>query len=116
MLLRALAPLLSLITEEHGFGTPGAARVFVWSNHVLPDDPRATAVLSSAVGAAGGLLDQLDPQSPAAKPVLQAMVRLPREIRAEAARGLGSGQPVPAYAAAAMNEAATRISEAVASH
>jgi len=116
VLLRALAPLLTLITEEHGFGTPGAARVFVWSNHVLPDDPRATAVLNSAAGAAGDLLVQLDPQSPAAKPVLQTIVRLPREIRAEAARGLGSGQPLPAYAAAAMNEAASRISEAFASH
>ena len=116
VLLRALAPLLTFITEEHGFGTPGAARVFVWSNHVLPDDPRASAVLNSAAGAAGGLLDQLDPKSPAARPVLQAIVRLPREIRAEAARGLASGQPLPAYAAAAMNEAASRISEAVASH
>jgi hypothetical protein len=116
VLLRALAPLLTFVTEEHGFGTPGAARVFVWSNHVLPDDPRATAVLNSAAGAAGGLLDQLDPKSPTARPVLQAIVRLPREIRAEAARGLGSGQPLPAYAAAAMNEAASRISEAVASY
>ena len=83
---------------------------------MLPDDPRATAVLNSAAGAAGGLLDQLDPQSPAAKPTLQAIVRLPREIRAQAARGPGRGQPLPAYAAAAMNGAASRISEAVASH
>lgn len=116
VLLGALTPLLTLIIEEHGFGTPGTARVFAWSNHVLPDDSRATAVLNSAADAAGGLLGQLDPQSPPTRPVLQAIVRLPREIRAEVARGLGSGQPLPAYAAGAMNEAASRISEAVASH
>lgn len=107
VLLSALAPLLTLVTEEHGFGKPGAARVFVWSSHVLPDDPRATAVLNSAADAVGGLLDQLDPMSPAARPVLQAIVRLSREIRAEAARGLGSGQPLPDYAVAAMNARAT---------
>ncbi len=116
VLLAALTPLLTLITEEHGFGTPGDARVFLWSHYVMPDDPRATAILNAAADAAAGLLDSIDPQSPAAKPALQAIIRLPREIRAEAARGLGHDQPLPAYATAAMSQAASRISRAVASH
>jgi hypothetical protein len=90
--------------------------VLIWGHHALPDDPRAVAIVNSAADAAGALLDQLDLQSPAARPVLQVITWLPRELRAEAARGLGDSQPLPAYAAAAMNGAAFRISEAVASH
>ncbi len=116
VLLGALTPLLTVIAEEHSFGMPDAADVFVWSHLALPDDSRTTAILMSAADAVGGLLSQLDPLSPAASPVLQAIVRLPRRIRAEAARGLGTEQPLPANAAKAMNEAALRISEAVASH
>ena len=115
VLLAALTPLITFVIEEHGFGTPDDAKVFIWSHHAVPDDPRATAILNSAADAAGALLDRLDPQSPAARPVLQAIAGLPREIRAEAARGLGDSQPLPPYAVAAMNEAASRISEAVAS-
>jgi hypothetical protein len=61
------------------------------------------------------LLDQLDLHSQAAKPVLQTIARLPRNIRAEAARGLSAEQPIPDYGIQSMNRAAFRIGHAVAS-
>lgn len=114
--LGAFTPLLSLVTEEHAVSRPGAGTVFIWSNQALPDDARATAILLSAASAVADMLDQLDVQSPGARSALETIVRLPREIRAEAARGLGHGQPLPTYATEAMNQAATQISDAVASH
>lgn len=114
--LGALTPFLTLVTEEHGFGRPESGTVFIWNSYVAPEDSRATAILSGAANAVAGRLDHLDPSSPAAKPTLKAIVGLPREIRAEAARGLGHRRPLPQYAAAAMNQVASQIGDAVASH
>ena len=116
VLLTALTPLLSVIAEEHLFGKPDAPDAFVWSNYALPDDPRTRAILMSATDEAAMLLDHLDTQSSDARPVLQTIVGLPQAIRAEAARGLAGAKPLPGYAVQALNEAAARISEAVASH
>src|ERR1019366_6523969 len=65
--------------------------------------------------AVGRVLGQLDLSSPAARPVLQTIVRLPRNVRSEAARGLSAGQSLPGYGVQAMNTAASRIGDAVAS-
>jgi hypothetical protein len=116
VLLTALTPLLSVIAEEHLFGKPDAPDAFVWSNYALPDDPRTRAILMSAAGEAAILLDHLDTQSSGARPVLQTIAGLPQAIRAEAARGLAGAKPLPGYAVQALNEAAARISEAVAAH
>ncbi len=116
VLLTALTPLLSVIAEEHLFGKPDAPDAFVWSNYALPDDPRTRAILMSAADEAAMLLDHLDTQSSGARPVLQTIAGLPQAIRAEAARGLASAKPLPEYAVQTLNEAATRISEAVAAH
>lgn len=115
VLLTALTPLLSVIAEEHGFGMPEAAKVFVWSHHVLPDDRRTTDIVMSAADAVGSLLSQLDPEPPAVKPVLHAIVRLPQQLRSESARGLAAGKPLPAYAAEIMDKAALRVGQSIAS-
>jgi hypothetical protein len=116
VLLTAITPLLSVIAEEHLLGKPDAPDAFVWSNYALPDDPRTRTILMSAADAAATLLDHLDTQSPAATPVLKAIVGLPQASRAEAARGLLGAKPLPGYAVQILNEAAARISGAVASH
>ena len=92
ILLAALIPFLDVVVEEHAFGTPADADTFVWRHHVLPDNPR-----TSAADAVSVLLGQLDLRSPAARTVLQTIVRLPRRLRAEGARGLGNQQPLPEY-------------------
>lgn len=114
VLLAALTPLLTVIIEEHGLGMPETGKVFLWSHHALPDDPRAAGLMTTAADAVSGLLGELDLQSPAANPALRIIVRLPQHIRAESARGLGYEIPLPDYAAKIMNKAASRISEAIA--
>src|SRR5260370_18798015 len=96
-------PFLSIVTESHAFGTPESADAFVWTHYALPDDQRTTSILTSAADAISVVLDNLDRDSPSAQPVLQAIVRLPQNIRAQAARGLSPMRPLPGYGVQAMN-------------
>lgn len=113
--LTALRPLLSVVTEDHALGTPDDKDTFVWTHYVLPDDLRTSDGLSVAVETVEAMLDQLDLHSLAARGVLEGIAGLPRELRAEGARGL-SDKPMPDYAVNTLNAAAVRVSDALASH
>ena len=113
--LTALTPFLSLVTEDHALRTPGNADAYTWTHYALPDDPRATRMLTAAADAVSTILGRLDLRAPAARPVLQAIARLPQKLRAETAQGLGDDQPLPGYAGEMLNTAADRISRTLAS-
>ena len=114
--LAALGPFLSMLAEDHAVATLEDPDTFVWSQHLLPDDPRAVSILNSAARSVSEHLPELDHCSPDAAAALMTIVRLPRNLRAETARGTGHGQPLPDHAARAMNDAAAHVAAAVASH
>ncbi len=113
--MSALRPFLSVVTEDRATATPDSENTFVWTHYVLPDDPRTIDGLAAAIDAVETMLDQLDLHTPEVRGVLEMLAQLPRELRAEGARGL-SDKPMPGYAIDALNAAAIRVSDVLVSH
>lgn len=114
VVLAAVRPFLSVVMETLAVGTPQDPDVYLFGRYALPDDCRTVSQLRSAVAAVRQILDRIDPASPEAQPVLQEIAVLPRELRAEGARGVTDTEAVPTYAVEALHSAADALAHAVA--
>ena len=115
VVLAAVRPFLSVVLETLAVGTPQDPDVYLFGRYALPDDRRTVDLLHhSAVPAVRQILDSIDPASPEAQPVLREIAILPRELRAEGARGVTDTEAVPTYAVEALHSAADALAHAVA--
>jgi len=116
VVLATVRPFLSVVLETLAVGTPQDPDVYLFGRYVLPADCRSVSQLDSAVAAVRQILDRIDPGSPEAQPVLREIAMLPRELRAEAARGVTGTKSVPTYAVEALHSAADTLAHAVSEH
>lgn len=114
VVLAAVRPFLSVVLQPHLVTTPQAADTYLVGQHILPDDSRTVDQLRSAVDATRQILDKIDLTSPGAQPVLREIVMLPRELRAESARGAIGMESVPTYAVEILQSGADALANAVA--
>ncbi|WP_035795684.1 AAA family ATPase [Kitasatospora mediocidica] len=115
VLLAALQPLLQVTVESTHLGSPHAANVAILHAHILPDQPDTTTLLTDAVDLLAPLLDEPSIRTPGNRHLLYDLMELPSQLRGEGARPvLGSGQPMPAHAIAALDTAAEHAAQATA--
>ncbi len=114
VVLAAIRPFLSIVLETHVVRTPQDPSIYQIGQHVLPDDCRTNGQLDSAVAEVRHILDEINPASPEAQPVLREIAMLPRELCAEGARGVIGTGPLPTYAVDVLHSAADALAEAVA--
>ncbi|MGH3778978.1 MAG: hypothetical protein ACRDRR_25130 [Pseudonocardiaceae bacterium] len=114
VMLAAIRPFLSIVLETHVVRTPQDPDICLIGQHVLPDDCRAVGQLDSAVATVRQILDKINSASPEAQPVLREIAMLPRELRAEGARGVIGTGSLPTYAVDGLHSAAGSLAEAVA--
>ncbi|MFE2534722.1 hypothetical protein [Streptomyces sp. NPDC059371] len=115
VLLAALRPLLRLTVESTTAGSPDSASVITLHTLVLPDRQETGAGLNDALSLLGSLLDEPALRAPENLPVLHTLVGLPGQLRGEGAIPLpGSSTPMPAYAIAVLDTAASAFTQQIA--
>lgn len=114
VVLAGVRPFLSIVLETHVVRTPQDPNVCLIGQHVLPDDSRTVGQLDSAIAAIRQILDKINLAEPEAQPVLREIAMLPRELRAQSARGVIGMEAVPTYAAKALQSGADALANAVA--